>query len=127
RRWWSSDEPGHRASEGPVHEVKLDSGFALARDDVTVAQFRAFASDADYTTDAEKADSSSVYDEESGRMIERHGVSWKDDFLGERSVDNLPVIHVSWNDAQAYVKWLSARTGKKYRLPSEAEFEYALR
>jgi len=122
-----NDEEGHRANEEPLREVRIAAGFALGRDDVSVAQFRAFVSDADYTTDAEKAGASSVYDEESGRMIDRRGASWKDDFLGERAADNLPVIHVSWNDAHAYVKWLAVRTGKKYRLPSEAEFEYALR
>ena len=122
-----ASEEGHRSNEEPQREVKIASGFALGRDDVTVAQFRAFVSDADYVTDAEKLESSSVYDEESGRMIDRRGASWKDDFLGEKAADNLPVVHVSWNDAQAYVHWLSARTGKKYRLPSEAEFEYALR
>jgi formylglycine-generating enzyme required for sulfatase activity len=120
-------EEGHRPTEEPQREVKISAGFALGRDDVTVAQFRAFVNDTDYTTDAEKLGTSSVYDEESGRMIDRHGTSWKDDYLGEHAADNLPVIHVSWNDAQAYVHWLGVRTGKKYRLPSEAEFEYALR
>ena len=123
----ASDEEGHRSNEEPLREVKISAGFALGRDDVTVAQFRAFVSDADYATDAEKAGSSSVYDEESGRIIERRGTTWKDDFLGERAGDNLPVVHVSWNDAEAYAKWLATRTGKKYRLPSEAEFEDALR
>jgi len=121
------DEEGHRANEEPLREVKINAGFAIARDDVTVAQFRAFASDADYVTTAEEAGSTSVYDEESGRMIDRHGTSWRDDYLGEKAADELPVIHVSWDDAQAYAKWLSARTGKKFRLPSEAEFEYTLR
>ena len=122
-----ADEEGHRSNEEPLREVRISSGFALGRDDVTVAQFRAFVNDTDYSTDAEKLGTSSVYDEESGRMIDRRGATWKDDYLGEHAADNLPVIHVSWNDAQAYTHWLSVRTGKKYRLPSEAEYEYALR
>jgi formylglycine-generating enzyme required for sulfatase activity len=120
-------EAGHRSSEEPQHQVDIPAGFALGRGNVTVAQFRAFANDADYVTDAEKSGSSIVYDEESGRMIDRRGITWKNDYLGEHADDNLPVIHVSWNDAHAYADWLKARTGKPYRLPSEAEFEYALR
>jgi len=122
-----ADEEGHRASEEPQRHVKIDTGFALARDDVTVAEYRAFADDASYTTDAEKAGTSSVYDEDSGRIIDRRGITWRDDYLGNKAVDNFPVIHISWNDANAYAQWLSVRTGKTFRLPSEAEFEYALR
>jgi formylglycine-generating enzyme required for sulfatase activity len=120
-------EEGHRPSEEPLREVKIDTGFAMARDDVSVAEFRAFVDDSNYITDAEKAGGSAIYNEESGRIAERHGATWRDDYLGERAADNLPVIHVSWNDAVAYAQWLSARTAKNYRLPSEAEFEYALR
>ena len=122
-----ANEEGHRASEEPQREVKIDAGFALGRDAVTVAEFRAFIDDASYATDADKTETSSVYEEESGRIIDRHGVTWRDDYLGIKAGDNFPVIHISWNDASAYAQWLSARTGKNYRLPSEAEFEYALR
>jgi formylglycine-generating enzyme required for sulfatase activity len=120
-------ESGHRPAEEPQREVKIDAGFALARDEISIGEFRAFVDDANYLTDAEKAGDANIYDEESGRMIDRKGASWRNDYLGGPGDDNLPVIHVSWNDAIAYAQWLGARTGKKYRLPSEAEFEYALR
>lgn len=120
-------EAGHRATEEPQREVRIDTGFALGRDEVSVAEFRLFVEDADYTADAEKLGGSVIYDEDSGRTIERRGVSWRDDYTGATATDNQPVIHVSWNDASAYARWLAARTGKRYRLPSEAEFEYALR
>jgi formylglycine-generating enzyme required for sulfatase activity len=123
----TSGESGHRPAEEPQREVKIDAGFALARDEISIGEFRAFVDDANYLTDAEKAGDSNIYDEDSGRMIDRKGVSWRHDYLGATADDNLPVIHVSWNDANAYAEWLAARTGKKYRLPSEAEFEYALR
>jgi formylglycine-generating enzyme required for sulfatase activity len=120
-------ESGSRASEQPQRQVSIDSGFALGRNDVSVGEFRVFIDDSGYATDAEKAGASSIYDETSGRMIDRRGVTWRDDYLGNVADDDLPVIHVSWNDAVAYAQWLSTRTGKRYRLPSEAEFEYALR
>jgi formylglycine-generating enzyme required for sulfatase activity len=122
-----ASEDGHRPSEEPQREVKINTGFALGRDDVTVGEFRTFVNDSNYVTDAEKLGTSSVYDEDSGRISDRRGVTWRDDYLGSKAADTLPVIHISWNDATAYVQWLSARTGKNYRLPSEAEFEYALR
>ncbi len=120
-------EAGRRPNEEPQREVKISVGFALGRDEVTVAQFREFIKAGDYITDAQKMGVSSVYDESSGRMTDQRGVTWQDDYKGDHAADNLPVVHVSWNDANAYSEWLSARTGKRYRLPSEAEFEYALR
>jgi formylglycine-generating enzyme required for sulfatase activity len=123
----AADEDGTRASEQPPHEVVFPIGFALGRNEVTVGEFRAFVHASAYVTTAEKVGGSSIYDENSGRMTETAGVSWQDDYRGKRAPDNLPVIHISWDDSTAYLDWLSARTGKKYRLPSEAEFEYALR
>ncbi|HEX4479223.1 MAG TPA: SUMF1/EgtB/PvdO family nonheme iron enzyme [Rudaea sp.] len=117
----------HRPTESPQREVKIETGFALGRDEISVGDFGAFVADTSYASDAERIGTSTIYDEESGRLIERRGVTWRDDYLGVRATDDLPAIHVSWNDAVAYTKWLSARTGKPYRLPSEAEFEYAVR
>jgi formylglycine-generating enzyme required for sulfatase activity len=123
----SAFEEGRRDNEGPEHRVTLRRGFAIGRTEVTVGQFRVFVEKTGYKTDAEKHGESTVYDEHSGRLTAREGINWKMDYEGKRADDNLPVVHVSWNDATAYTKWLSRGTGKPYRLPSEAEFEYALR
>lgn len=122
-----ADEPGHLDSEEPQRRVDITIGFALGQSEVTVGQFREFVQAAHYATDAERLGGSAIYDEGSGRIVNRAGMSWQNDYRGERARDDLPVVNVSWNDATAYLAWLSARTGKSYRLPSEAEFEYALR
>jgi formylglycine-generating enzyme required for sulfatase activity len=122
-----ADEPGHVDAEEPQRRVRIDIGFALGQSEVTVGQFREFVDAAGYTTDAERLGGAAIYDESSGRIVERRGMTWHNDYRGERAASSLPVINVSWNDANAYLEWLSARTGKRFRLPSEAEFEYALR
>lgn len=123
----AADEEGHRDNEEPQRRVSIGVGFALGQAEVTVADFREFVRLSGYKTDAERLGTGSVYDESSGRMTDKRGMTWRNDYRGERANDALPVINVSWNDARAYVVWLSQETGKRYRLPSEAEFEYALR
>lgn len=122
-----ADEAGHQDDEEPQRRVRIAVGFALGQGEVTVGQFREFVAATKYVSDAEKLGSATVYEESSGRIADRRGMSWRNDYRGERAGDNLPVINVSWNDANAYLEWLSARTGKHYRLPTEAEFEYAAR
>jgi formylglycine-generating enzyme required for sulfatase activity len=113
--------------EQPAHEVRISKPFALSRTEITVAQFRAFVSHSGYRTEAEIRGSSEVFDLASGKLINRPGMNWRFDHIGQKAGDDYPVLHVSFKDANAYAEWLSARTGKQYRLPTEAHWEYALR
>jgi formylglycine-generating enzyme required for sulfatase activity len=120
-------EPGRNAAEGPQHPVRITRPLALARNEVSVAEFRRFVRESGYRSDAEQRGDSNAYDERTGRIVKRSDVSWENDFQGGRAKSVEPVVHVSWNDAVAYAQWLSDATGQRYRLPSEAEFEFALR
>jgi len=120
-------EKGRKDNEGPQHRVTFRRGFAIGRREMSVAEFRAFVKQTRYKTDAERTGYSTVYNQRSGRLTRRDNISWKMDFEGNEAKEEDPVLHVSWNDAQAYVNWLARETGKAYRLPSEAEFEYAMR
>jgi formylglycine-generating enzyme required for sulfatase activity len=120
-------EPGRSDTETPQHEVTIDKGYALSQTDITVSQFRDFVRASGYKPESITQGGASVYDERTGVMRDVSNATWEDDYAGHAATDNLPVVNISWSDARAYVQWLSQRTGKKYRLPSEAEFEYALR
>ncbi|MGE7137010.1 formylglycine-generating enzyme family protein [Luteibacter sp. NPDC031894] len=120
-------ETGHDANEAPAHEVDVWKGFAMARSSVTIGQFRDFVRATGYVPQSQSLGGGSVYDEQSGGLRDESSATWQDDYAGKPGQDRLPVINVSWNDAKAYADWLSKRSGKTYRLPSEAEFEYALR
>jgi formylglycine-generating enzyme required for sulfatase activity len=91
--------------EGPRHWVAVPKAFAIARHPVTVGQWREFVL--------------------ATRWKGNGDVNWN--APGFVQDDGHPVVGVNWNDAQLYVAWLSRRTGKRYRLPTEAEWEYACR
>lgn len=110
----------------PRHLVQITYGFAVAKNEVTVAEFQQFINATNYQTTAEKTNQAKIYDERSGRFKEKPRVTWRHDFQGKPAAADLPVIHVSWLDAKAYTNWLSEQTEANYRLPSESEFEYLL-
>jgi len=120
----SGDASDH---EEPQHRVTIKRGFGMGVREVTVAEFQLFISQTGYRTSAEIKKKSSVYDESTGRLSQRDGVYWKHDYKGKEAGLDMPVVHVSAYDALAYVQWLALETGKDYRLPSEAEYEYVAR
>ncbi len=125
-----ADEAGRAADghEGPVREVQIARRFALGRDEVSVAQFRRFVAETGHVSSAERdpaGPSCLGWLAADAKLAQRPGLQWRDP--GYAQSDEHPVVCVSWNDAQAYLRWLSTRSGKTYRLASEAEWEYAAR
>jgi len=105
------------AYEQPLHWVVVGHPFAMSTNPVTLEDFQQFV-------DATGRDmlGCDTYD---GEWKHRPEDSWERPGFAQTSTH--PVTCVSWNDAEAYAKWLSAKTGHRYRLPSASEWEYAAR
>ena len=101
----AGSQQGWLEREKPQHWVGIGRPFALARHPVSVGEWRAFVKATGWAGGSE--------------------TDW--DKPGFVQTDQHPVVGVSWNDAQLYLSWLSEKTGQHYRLPSEAEWEYACR
>jgi formylglycine-generating enzyme required for sulfatase activity len=114
----AEQEAGRDKNEGPRHPVTIAKPFAVARYDVTRDQFASFVADTGYETGTKCY----VW---TGKWEEKAGVTWLNPTFTQSG--NHPAVCVNWYDAGAYVNWLNKKTGKNYRLLSEAEYEYVTR
>ena len=121
--------------EEPVHRVRITRSFWMGRHEVTVGQFRRFIEASGYVPES-VADRTGGYGwrvdydpatTKRGDAFEGRDprYSWRNP--GFTQGDDHPVVNVTWNDAQALAAWLSKTESRRYRLPTEAEWEYACR
>jgi serine/threonine protein kinase/formylglycine-generating enzyme required for sulfatase activity len=115
------------AREVPKHRVEITRPIYFGRHEVTIGQFRQFFDATGYVTDAERTGRKGAGLDTNAEGERDDWNHWRDSCprVGER--DRYPVVYVSWNDALAFCRWLSEREGRTYRLPTDAEWEYACR
>jgi formylglycine-generating enzyme len=112
--------------ERPYHRVRISKPFLLARYPVTVGQFRQFIEETAYRTEAEGTSKGGVaLNLASGKVEWNVESNWQNVAFPQTA--RHPVVYVSWNDAHEFCRWLSGREGRHFRLPTEAEWEYACR
>ena len=112
-------EVGRSPNEGPQHKVAMRPPFAFAERWVSRGEFDKFVKDTEYAL----GDKCKIWKDE--KLINETGRSFRDPGFAQDDGD--PVVCVHLGDAIAYARWLSRKAGRRYHLPSEAEWEYAIR
>ena len=113
-----------RSGDDGAHEVTLTKDYLLGTTELTRGQFKKFVDDTGYKTDADR-DGGDGWDADTKGLKNDKKYNWKNP--GFAQTDDHPVVMVSWNDAVKFAAWLSKKEGREYRLPTEAEWEYACR
>ena len=123
---WQADRAAH-PPEMPQHLVQITKAFYLGKYEVTRGAFRRFCDATHYKTDAERVGRKSFgYTGHAETPFEaRAEFSWRNP--GFKQTDEHPVVVVSWNDAEAFCRWLSEKERMRYHLPTEAEWEWSCR
>ncbi|MBI2193691.1 MAG: SUMF1/EgtB/PvdO family nonheme iron enzyme [Planctomycetes bacterium] len=119
----SPENEEFRESSEEHHPVTLTRPFYMSKYEVTVGMFRTFVEGSKYQTEAETNGGGWVLTPEG--VSQRAEATWKNP--GFLQSDDLPVVQVSWKDAQKFLRWLDGGQGKLFRLPTEAEWEYGCR
>ena len=124
-----SDEAGRQEHEGPQHKVRLDS-FYLGQKETTIKLFMAFyretvSAKRDFFEVEEAKKDKEQKDKDDVDVITGPTPVYGDMTMGYE--DTHPAIGITWHNAMTFCRWLSKKTGKKYHLPTEAEWEYACR
>ncbi len=119
--------PDYFDNEYPQHRVRFSHDFLVGQFEVTVGDFRQFVAASGYRTEAEKdGEGGWGYEPATGKCVGRRPqYNWQN--VGFPQTDQHPVVNVTWNDAVVFCNWLGQKEGKRYRLPSEAEWEYVCR
>jgi len=118
-------DPALMAREWPRHKVRITRPFYMGMYEVTLGQFMTFIRETHYEIDAERDGKPMTGYGKHGQTIE--STTFRPWAPGWKVENDHPVGYVSWNDAVAFCDWLSRKEGKRYRLPTEAEWEYACR
>lgn len=117
-------EVGHQKDEEPKRTVKITRGFFMGVVPVTRGQFAQFVAETRYRTEAEKG-TSGGFGWNGSQLAQKKEYTWQSP--GFAQGDDSPVVIVTYADAEAFLAWLQPKLGRKARLPTEAEFEYAAR
>ena len=120
-----ADEAGRKEDEGPQHEVRLD-GFYLCPTETTIALFMAYYTE----TVTAKRDLLGVQEEKKKEDGSVDAITGPTPVYGDMTMgynEKHPAMGMTWHNAMTFCRWLSQKTGKQYRLPTEAEWEYACR
>jgi formylglycine-generating enzyme required for sulfatase activity/catechol 2,3-dioxygenase-like lactoylglutathione lyase family enzyme len=107
--------------ETPQVRMKIPRGFLMGRTEVTFGLYKEFVRETGYQAPKKAC---RVWDNE---FVDKEDATWETPYQPARPLPDHPINCVSWNDAQVFITWLSKKTGKAYRLPTTAEWEYAAR